>query len=177
MPYYRPVTITNRETIINRYKHLIENAGNLHAMTVSVEDHDWLLEQLGDDVSKVTGKQHTIRYANVFFQIGRHQRGIHIDSDEVDNIPVKWALNIPVVNCDLAIMKWYTGEYMASLYDNPVGLPSLHLDWQTEPTLVDSTSISSSLLVKVDTPHTVQNISANARCLLSIRFTPDLFDE
>ena len=175
MEYYRPITISNWTNIADRYTHLISNAGTLHAMSVPKEDYPWLIEQLGSDVVNATGKlHHTIRDAIIFFQVGNHTRGVHIDGYRANIPDFISALNIPINNCQDGCMMWFEGDYEQKLYDNPIGRPSIHLKWNGEPTVIDKVFIGAPMIVRVDKPHTVHNMSELPRCMLSIRFSPEL---
>jgi hypothetical protein len=174
--YYKSITITNQEAIVDRYKHLISNANTLHAMKIPKEDWAWISEQLGNDITNITGKQHSIREVNVFFQVGGHRRGIHVDGWRTGVVDLKWAVNIPLVNCQDSVMTWYAGDHTLSVRLNPVGLPFLYINWATDPVEVASASIRNPIIVAVDKPHTVKNNSENPRCSISIRFTPEIFE-
>ena len=72
-------------------------------------------------------------------------------------------------------MSWYDGDYKLSVTTKPGGLPYLNVDWNSDPVEVASKIMFEPALVRVNIPHSVKNYSNQARMLLSIRFTPDLF--
>lgn len=175
MDYFKKVTLQHNDIIIDRYKHYITKASELHAMTVPASEWKWLNDRVIDDISNITGKHHYIKNAIIFFQPGYHTRGIHVDGYRTDITDFSWALNIPLENCQQAEMGWFSGEYSMEIKSNKIGLPSLDLNWHSTPCMAASTILDSPTIVKVDVPHTVINSSLMPRCLLSIRFSPELF--
>jgi hypothetical protein len=175
MDYFKKITLQHNAVIVDRYKHYGSKATELHAMAVPNTEWKWLKDHIIDDISSITGKNHFIKSVIIFFQKGHHVRGIHVDGYRTNTTDFSWALNIPIENCQQAKMVWYSGEYSMKAKSNKIGLPSLHLNWQSTPCVVASTSLDSPVIVKVDVPHTVINSSSTPRCLLSIRFSPELF--
>ena len=53
-------------------------------------------------------------------------------------------------------------------------LRHLKIKWNGDPELVFSKIIDVPCIVKVDTPHNVENLGNKHRSILSIRFKPDL---
>ena len=175
MDYFKKITLQYNDIIIDRYKHYITKATELHAMTVPKSEWKWLIDHVISDITNVTGKNHYIKDAIIFFQKGNHIRGIHVDGYRTNVTDFYWALNIPLENCQLAKMVWYSGDYSLEAKSNKIGLPSLHLNWQSTPYIIASTTLDGPTIVKVDVPHTVINSSSSPRCLLSLRFSPELF--
>ena len=170
MTYYQKIQIRNEAAIAEKYSYTTNDAGILLAVKLTEDHHPWLEEQLGDDLNIVTGKAHKIRTAIVFIQVGNHKRGIH-----VDGVKDFWALNIPLVNCRSAEMSWYDGNHTKKLHNNPGGLAHFRLTWEEKPRKIESAMLDSPLIVKVDTPHGVENFSSEPRSILSLKFTPELF--
>jgi hypothetical protein len=170
MTYYQKIQIRNEAAIAEHYSYTANDAGILLAMKLEEDHYPWIEQQLGDDLNMVTGKTHKIRSAVIFIQVGNHRRGIH-----VDGVKDFWALNIPLINCQSAEMSWYDGKYTKKLHHNPGGLPHFRLTWEETPRRIESVMLDSPMIVKVDTPHGVENFSSEPRSILSIRFTPELF--
>jgi hypothetical protein len=173
MEYFKQISLTNWNIIIEKYSDLISNAGTLHAKKLTREDNQYLYNLVADDVEKFTGKSCRIRESIAFFQIGNHTRGIHLDGDDQHNDFI-WALNIPIINCDMAKMVWYKGDYEIKSVPNARGLTSRHVFWNSPAEEITSCFVAIPTIVRVNVPHTVTNYSENPRCLISIRFTPEL---
>ena len=174
MFYFKKITLQHNDSIVERYKHYAVNQEELHAMTIPNTEWKWLKTHVIDDISDITGKQHFIKDAIIFFQRGNHARDIHVDGYRTEVTDFCWALNIPIENCEHSSMNWYSGNYSTEVKYNKIGLPSLHLTWKDEPQIVSSTILDSPVIVKVDVPHGIINSSSKSRCILSLRFWPEL---
>lgn len=175
--YFKSCELPSWERIVSRYEHMISNAGELHAIELPQKEYAWIYPQLGNTINDVVGTPaRIIRGALMFFQVGNHTRGIHVDGWRTSRVDEKWALNIPIKNCQSSRMVWYDGDYEKTVVLNPIGLPSLHLNWNSEPQEVASCVIDKPTFVRTNVPHTVINYSPQPRCLLSLRFTPELFE-
>ena len=71
-------------------------------------------------------------------------------------------------------MNWYSGEYTLSETKTPEGLALLKINWNCDPAIIESTVVDVPTIVKVNTPHNVDNRSNKHRLMLSIRWIPDL---
>lgn len=165
MIYYQKINLKNEDIIVDRYKSMIDIPKNSVATQLSIEDHIWLEDQIGDDLFCVTGKSNKIQRAFVFRQSENHKRIIH-----TDNPSDVWALNIPLLNCETSEMSWYDGEYDKELITKSVGLVFSKLIWKQEPIKVASTFLDSPVIVRIDQPHSVENFSSEPRTILSIRY-------
>ena len=100
---------------------------------------------------------------------------IHIDGYTADRKGSSdFALNIPIQNCEQGVMHWYKGSYTLEEGMTSEKLKHLKIVWNGEPELAVSKIIDSPCIVRVNTPHNVENLSDQYRLILSIRFTPDL---
>ena len=178
MDYYKNIDFLDWQPFVDRYEHLISNAGQIHSGLLPPEEREWLQKQLGNHIDLITGRILKIKNAIMFYQVGDHQRTIHCDgADLKDHKEVTWALNIPIKNCENSKMIWYSGEYELHPAQNPKGLAYLRIDWKTEPVEVASCVVDRPTLVRITIPHNVINYSSSPRCVLSLRFSPDLFDQ
>ena len=100
---------------------------------------------------------------------------IHVDGYTADRKDSSnFALNIPIQHCEQGVMHWYKGAYTLEEGMTAEKLKHLKIKWDGEPELAYSKVIDSPCIVRVNTPHNVENLSDHYRFILSIRFTPDL---
>jgi hypothetical protein len=100
---------------------------------------------------------------------------IHVDGYTADRKDSSnFALNIPIQHCEQGVMHWYKGTYTLEEGITAEKLKHLKIVWEGEPELAHSKIIDSPCIVRVNTPHNVENLSDQYRLILSVRFTPDL---
>jgi hypothetical protein len=176
MKYSIPIVIDQWQAIADKYSTSIVNAKDLNSLVLPPTDHPWLESIIKPSVKKVTGLDHSIQAAVLFFMLPHTARGIHLDY----NRPVLgkpgtiWAINIPIANAEVSEMRWYAGDYTDETVVNPKGSIYKKLTWITEPTLVESVRITEPTLVYTDRPHDVINNSNFSRVLLSVRVSPGI---
>ncbi len=111
----------------------------------------------------------------LYFKIlGGSIGNIHIDTDisnsTIDN---HIALNIPILNGDIAVMRWYKQKENTKMHcmigpSKTVNIPMLTYN---DAICVAESNISKPIIVKVDDWHSISNISETEPCeILSIRF-------
>ena len=112
----------------------------------------------------------------ILFMVPPESRvNIHIDGYTAERKDASnYAMNIPIENCDQGVMHWYRGDYILEEKMTLEKLKHLKIKWSSDPELVFSKTIDAPCIVKVDTPHNVENLGNKHRLILSIRFTPDL---
>jgi hypothetical protein len=112
----------------------------------------------------------------ILFMVPPHSKvNIHIDGYTAERKDASnYAMNIPIENCEEGVMHWYSGDYILEEKMTTEKLRHLKIKWNSEPALVFSKVIDVPCIVKVDTPHNVENLGDKHRLILSIRFKPDL---
>jgi hypothetical protein len=132
----------------------------------------------GKIISKLLGLDNLIKNI-LIFNIGSESEGpIHIDIDKMDtvNMPSKFALNIPIINCNDLIVNWYiSNKSILEVPDNKIpdfpNTPMLEKKYATE---IEKTDCLLPHIVNIDTWHSVINKSTfNTAKLISIRFFED----
>jgi hypothetical protein len=177
MKYYFPIDITKWQLILDKFKN-IELPKTELSIVLSSFEKLWLAEQILPDIKALTKKDHQITIAIIFIQPPKMVGNIHVDGIRADRLGhPNWSLNIPLTNTQ-ATMSWYTGEYKINLKtdDKVTNLPYLILDWNNSPVVADTALIDSPVIVHIGTPHSVVNQSDQTRMILSVRFSPDLFE-
>jgi hypothetical protein len=116
-----------------------------------------------------------VKSAILFMVPPESKVNIHIDGYTAERKDASnYAMNIPIENCDQGVMHWYSGDYILEEKMTSEKLKHLKIKWTSDPELVFSKIIDSPCIVKVDTPHNVENLGDKHRLILSIRFKPDL---
>ena len=171
--YYRFINISNWNYIKDTLKERITVKPNQRQLILSQEIKEWLNSQISKDVTAFTSKEHQIINAIVFIQEPKSECSIHVDGLHPDRKGApNWSLNIPLTESD-AEMTWYDGPYSLNIKDSQ-GLPYLDIDWQYQPNLVETIKVDKPVIVNINKPHKVVNLSNHVRMILSIRFNPDL---
>lgn len=171
--YYRIIDISNWNLIKDTLKKHITIKPNQRQVILSQETKNWLYNQISKDVTTFTSKEHQLINAIVFIQEPNSECSIHVDGLHPDRKGApNWALNIPLTESD-AEMTWYDGPYSLNIKDSQ-GLPYLDIDWQYQPNLVETIKVDKPVIVNINKPHKVVNLSNHVRMILSIRFNPDL---
>lgn len=121
------------------------------------------------------GKKLSVSNAIIFgvkpeASIKLHVDGYTLNRDNARN----YALNIPLVNCDLGVMHWFGGDYTLTEEKTDEALQYLKITWNSPPHIITSAVIDKPAVVKVDVPHNVHNHSSKHRIILSLRFDPDI---
>lgn len=116
-----------------------------------------------------------VKSAILFMVPPESKVNIHIDGYTAERKDASnYAMNIPIENCEQGVMHWYNGEYTLEEKVTSENLKHLKIKWVDDPELVYSKIIDTPCIVKVDTPHNVENLGNKHRLILSIRFNPDL---
>lgn len=116
-----------------------------------------------------------VKSAILFMVPPESKVNIHIDGYTAERKDASnYAMNIPIENCEQGVMHWYSGDYTLEEKMTTENLRHLKIKWNGEPELVFSKIIDAPCIVKVDTPHNVENLGNKHRLILSIRFRPDL---
>lgn len=118
--------------------------------------------------------KYTVSKVLYFRLLGGSTGYIHIDTD-VNNykIDAHIALNIPILNGNLAVMHWYKQKENTTIQSflgpsKTAGVPMLAIN---DAICVAESNISKPIIVKVDDWHSIGNISKTEPCeILSIRF-------
>jgi len=175
MKYSKSIEIPRWTEISEKYKHYISVADKLKSIRLPKEELLYLESVISENFKISVGTTPIINDALLFFTLGNKNRGIHVDGDSLDRSHLcKWGLNIPILNCANAEMKWYNGVYDLTVINNPIGLTHLTINWKEGPYEIESLVIDKPVLVHIDTPHTVINYSSDIRIMLSVRFRPSL---
>ena len=127
-----------------------------------------------NDLKTVHSITATVKSAVLFINKPGYVQGMHVDGFRLDRAGASnSALNLPILNCNESPMYWYDGAYQLSKSDTSA-IDYLKINWQSTPTLVATQVINVPTVVKIDTPHHVENKSSGPRLMLSIRFETDL---
>lgn len=119
--------------------------------------------------------KYTVSKILYFRLLGGSTGNIHIDTD-VNNYKIgapHIALNIPILNGNLAVMHWYKQKENTPIQtfvgpSKTAGVPMLDTN---DAICVAESNISKPIIVKVDDWHSIRNISKTEPCeILSIRF-------
>lgn len=174
--YHLKVNLPNFEKIQNYFSTIVKNNDDINdnkIIWLTDTDVEWLNRHI--DLTHITKKNNKIIGAFLFIvKPNNNPTDYHIDGTDIDiNLP-KWALNIPIINCENGEMLWADGDYdIVKKEEN--GIPWLEVVWNTDPIIVQSFIIDSPSIVKIDVPHKVINHKNCTRIMLTVRFAPDLF--
>ena len=128
----------------------------------------------------------TLKSGLIFVLPKDKAQGLHIDGFRADRSGASdYALNIPSRNCGIGSMDWHGGapyhmEVQKIADATVMGRKTnsnkyLKLIWEGEHRVIDSVTITTPHLVRIDVPHQAINLcKENPRIMLSIRFKPDL---
>lgn len=186
--YCKPFHLSKWDKVVELFKPLedkFKSNPNGQVMFISKNTLDKISELIIEDVDTAFNRQHKLVEGMMFCQPSRKVREhiIHVDGTEENNLDYyKFAINIPILNCDQGEMVWYGGDYDLRLVDGQQtvkdvgpGLGKYHeLVWKSEPVVIHSKIIDTPHIVKIDVPHQVINHSDNFRVMLTTRFTPDI---
>lgn len=174
MKYSRPIEIDRWQEIVERYQTRIADAKNYDAQVVARSEYEWLESIIQPSLKAITGLDHKIQVAVMFYMRPHTSRGIHLDYHEpiLGEQGTIWAINIPIANAECSEMRWYEGEYTQETTVNPKGSIYKKLTWLTEPTVLETQPIVEPTLVYTEKPHDVINRSNFSRVLMSIRVYP-----
>ena len=120
-------------------------------------------------------REHDITLIRFHLTPPKGKLNIHIDGTLED--PRVYALNIPVMNYENALMKWYDfsdknnwkNDYVEprdKLFNSKGGVP---ID-PSKCVVVDQTVIDRPTFLRTDVPHSIDNPNDGVRIILSIRF-------
>jgi len=99
---------------------------------------------------------------------------IHVDGFKVSRKnSSNTALNIPIQNCNESPMIWYKGNYSLSESTSNT-IKYLNVNWTSGPDVDVVHVIDKPTIVRINTPHRIENHSNAPRLMLSVRFTQDL---
>jgi hypothetical protein len=116
-----------------------------------------------------------VKSAILFMVPPESKVNIHIDGYTAERKDASnYAMNIPIENCEQGVMHWYSGDYTLEEKMTSENLRHLKIKWNGDPEVLCSKIIDVPCIVKVDTPHNVENLGNKHRLILSIRFRPDL---
>jgi hypothetical protein len=173
MTYSRLITITNWQSIQNKFKNTALLFADKRNLILSAEERAWVAEQILPDINTFTGLEHKVANAIIFIQQPKTKGILHVDGIKPGRAGhPDWAVNIPITTSD-AEMSWYEGDYTLKTKDNR-GLAYLDIAWTYGPNLAKTVKVDHPMIVDIDTPHSVTNFSDHVRMILSVRFSPDL---
>jgi hypothetical protein len=177
--YYKHVHLDAVREIVDHFSPLIEKYRNTNKSIVEWLDesyNEWLNDRIS--LKQYTGKVNRVIGAFVFAVVPKDNPAVyHIDGDGTGNFPYetpRWALNIPLYNCDQGEMFWVNGDYETETIVSEHGIPYLNIIWKSEPKIVESVVVDKPTIVKIDVPHKVINHMDSVRMMLTIRFEPDI---
>lgn len=132
-------------------------------------------ENVINSISKVL-KNELPLHSILYFEIPFKFKGIiHMDSnlDDTTKFMPRFALNIPLQNCDKVKMTWYkkkTEDILHTVFQGPSGTKTPTISGK-KVTYKDSIYYTKSHLVKIDDWHSVENEAddSNAK-FISVRF-------
>ena len=93
----------------------------------------------------------------------------------------RWALNLPILNCEQSYTIWYDAELKEDVV-KPVVIDGVvtsasYVKYREETAVeIDRVCSNQPLWVNVQTPHSAINYSDKPRIILSLRFSPELDD-
>ena len=126
------------------------------------------------ELEKVLKPKYTITSVLYFRLLSKSIGNVHIDTDlNSDNKQPKVALNIPILNGDIAIMYWYQQlpNTITKSFPGPTSKTSTPMLNHNDTICTNKTIMNRPTLVKIDDWHSISNISDNDNCeILSIRF-------
>ena len=92
----------------------------------------------------------------------------------------RWALNLPILNCDQSYTIWYDAERKGNVSNVIVEgqeTAATYVRYRADTAReIDRVCSDVPVWVNVHTPHAAINLSKHTRMLLSLRFTPELDD-
>ena len=93
----------------------------------------------------------------------------------------RWALNLPIQNCEQSYTIWYNAEVKEDVVKpvviDGVATAATYVKYQEETAVeIDRVCSNQPLWVNVHTPHSAVNLGDQTRILLSLRFSPELDD-
>ena len=117
---------------------------------------------------------------NVFRKPCNDIQKIHVDYMPLPEgvVKVNAAYNIPVINNEMCIMKWYGGEYELRQqlfvqkipgHQSKKGVANV-VEWKNDPYVIDQLMFNDPHFVRVNIPHNAENMGSQERLLISIRF-------
>lgn len=147
-----------------------------HSVNLKNSKIKLLLTQLVSAALATAGFEQCQAKSVILFGVPPNSKvNIHVDGYTADRKDSSnFALNIPIQHCEQGVMHWYKGTYTLEEGMTAEKLKHLKIKWEGEPELAYSKLIDSPCIVRVNTPHNVENLSDQYRFILSIRFTPDL---
>lgn len=141
----------------------------------SITDRQMLKSMVHRTLKKHNFEHCDVKSAILFMVPAQSKVNIHIDGYTAERKDASnYAMNIPIENCEQGIMHWYNGDYTLEEKMTTENLRHLKIKWNSDPELICSKIIDVPCIVKVDTPHNVENLGDKQRLILSIRFKPDL---
>lgn len=173
MSYFKEIEISSWDTI-RQFCLSKWNGEFTTSLTFENEDLKFLGSLLEKDVRDTLGNEVKIKTAIMFINQGNFVQGLHVDGFSIERTNASnTALNIPILNCNTGVMKWYSGDFY--LTNGPFKtIKYLKINWTTEHSLADEKIIDKPTLVKINVPHHIENQSNEPRLMLSVRFTPDI---
>jgi hypothetical protein len=177
---HRPIDLTKWPLIKDYFKDKVElfpYPYNKLSLILTPLETEWLAQQILPDIELITKKKHKIHRAIIFMQPPNLVGGVHVDGihpERTNN--VNWAVNIPLTNTP-AEMFWYNGEYKLILKDGDrSGVPYLTLDWLSKSEIDETIIVDKPVIIYIEKPHNAKNLTDEIRLILTVRFTPDLFE-
>jgi len=118
------------------------------------------------------------RWVNTGISIIRKNYQMPVHSDQPDVPERIYALNIPIFNCQNSVMVWYNviKENLAKDLDYASGKYTVAYTAYPADNVreIDRANSNSFMFVNVKIPHNGINFDDKVRCIMSLRFKPDL---
>lgn len=122
----------------------------------------------------------THRWAHTGISVLNHKKSLKIHTDAPQRKERFYALNIPIINCENSFTIWYHHKHdNAPLYKIDHGDNKIHYEEFEDDDMVEIKRISSDnpAFVNIKLPHRGINTNELPRCLISLRFIPELTTE
>ena len=173
MEYYKEINLPNWEKI---QKFCLEKWTGKFTVSQTFQGDQLLYIGLllKKDVKEVLGIDVKVKTAIMFINEPRFVQDMHIDGFQIDRANASnTALNLPILNCETGLMKWYSGEFY--LTESPhKSIKYLKINWTTEPKVAVEKIINRPAIVKINIPHHIENQCDLPRLMWSVRFTEDI---
>ena len=111
-----------------------------------------------------------IRFFRIYSTPANGSLNPHVDGGAIERSPI--GLNLPILNCDNSLMKWWDGSN-AKIVNGNFGygnIPACRITNESELKCIAETEINQPTFVRTDFIHSVENYNPNPRVLMSVRW-------
>jgi hypothetical protein len=176
--FYKPLNLDNQELIIKQlqtyFHNLLEKKDGNWGEMINFDTLSSISPELIDNLTRLNC---VFDVSRVLVTMPNDKLGVHIDGSP--QYPKNTAINIPIFNTKNSLMKWFklNDESALRYGDDPRYQNFWYVPRELVPNVteqVDQLELLTPHLVKINTPHTVENYNETEnRVIISIRCRPE----